>query len=86
MGCGQWLETFIDVHVWSETVGMPQAMRIMAAVRSALHSADLDFDSEGDPVGAVQSFQHQSSRVMRGRDPKVTHGIITFRAFLSGEY
>ncbi len=85
IGCGQWLETFVDLHVWSQAVGTPEAHRIIAAVRAALRG-DLTLDTNTASGAVLHTFEHQSTRVMRGRDPQVSHGIVTFRANLGGEY
>lgn len=81
---GQWLEVNLDVHVWSDVPGTVQCLRIVAAVRAAIRSATLVMD-QTVAVGAIHDIQHRSTRTIRGRDPNLSHGIVTFRAHLGGD-
>ncbi|MCF3933299.1 DUF3168 domain-containing protein [Acuticoccus sp. M5D2P5] len=86
VGCGELLEAFVDIHVWTDAVGLVACHAIVAAVRAALREADLALAPDIAPGGKVHVFQHRTSRVMRDSNPRLSHGIINFRAILGGEY
>jgi hypothetical protein len=71
--CGDAWECFVNVHVWSDAVGMPQAKQIAGAVRDALANS-----ISVDDFVVVEGL-HVTSRFLKDPDPLITHGVITFR-------
>lgn len=71
-------EVFIDLDVWSNAVGKPEASRIVGLVRSALNHQELVLD---DPH-ALLEITHQDSDVGDGGAEGLTRGRMSFRALV----
>lgn len=69
------VEVYATLHVWSRATGKPEASRLAAAVRGAIHEQDLRL-----PFWRLVEIRHQSTRLMTDPDGKTTHGVMTFRA------
>lgn len=74
--CAPGFEISLDVDVWSQAVGFPEAKQISNAIRQALKSPDLTL-----PVNALVYFQHRQTRFLRDPDGKTRHAVLTFEAF-----
>jgi hypothetical protein len=67
----------VTLDVWSRAVGMPEAHRLAAAVKAALHNAELILDET-----ALVSIEHESTLTLRDPDGLTTHAVLDFRAFV----
>ena len=69
-------EVFVDVHVWSRTVGQVEAKRIADAVRTAV--------KDGFPVPGwvMSSVTVQGLRHFMDPDGLTAHGVVTLRFLL----
>jgi hypothetical protein len=76
--CADAWEVYADIDVWSDQVGKPQAAHAAAAVRKALHNADLTL---ADPFGLV-GIRHQDTQIGDGGDGLMTRARMTFRALV----
>lgn len=73
-------EVFVTLHSWSRQDsygGKPEAMAIQAAVRAALHSADLALVG-----GSLIEIRHRDSRAFVEGDGVTVHGVCTYRALV----
>lgn len=73
--CQDGSEITIQLDAWSRAVGFPEVKKIAAAVRKALHDADLAVEEN-----ALVSIEFDGRRVLRDPDGKTSHAVITFRA------
>lgn len=69
-------EIFLDLHIWSRSVGSIEAKQIAAAVKSILDEADLTLDSSA----ALVSLHFQSARFLDDPDGLTCHGVLSFVA------
>lgn len=69
------LEHAVTLHAWSRYGGRAEALDVIAALRTALHDADLDLDGRR-LVFLFASF----SDVFRSGDGRTTHGVLRLRA------
>lgn len=69
------LEMFIDIEVWSRSVGFPEARELTHAVRLALHDHDLNLSTN-----ALVFFQHRQTRTFRDPDGITSHAVLGFEA------
>jgi hypothetical protein len=76
--CVDGLEIFVDLDVWSNAVGKPEASRMAAAVRSALNHQSLTLD---DPYALVE-IAHRDTDIGDGGDGILTRARLTFRALV----
>ena len=67
----------VTIDAWSRAVGAPEAHRLAAAVKAALHNADLSLTDN-----ALVSFEHESTLTLRDPDGLTTHAVLDFRAFV----
>lgn len=73
--CMNGREHYLDIHVWSRSVGQGEAKTIAGLVESALHDADLTLEGHGlDLIGL------NGIRYLRDPDGRTTHAVLTFRA------
>lgn len=70
-------EVTVSIDVWSRAVGSPEAHRLAAAVKTALHNAELTLTDN-----ALVSMEHESTLTLRDPDGLTTHSVIDFRAFV----
>lgn len=73
-------EVFATLHTWSQNAsfgGKPEAMAIQAAMRAALHSADLALVG-----GSLIEIRHRDSRAFIEGDGITVHGVCTYRALV----
>lgn len=68
-------EVFITLHVWSRKTGFPETKRIAAAVRTALHDAELELTGF-----RLVDLASDGERFMRDPDGLTNHAVLTFRA------
>ncbi|MEO1695326.1 MAG: DUF3168 domain-containing protein [Pseudomonadota bacterium] len=68
-------EHIVTLHVWSQAPGRRQVHRIIAAIRSQLHEADL-------PLSGYRliNLRHEFTETRREADGETLHGLIRFRA------
>lgn len=76
--CADAWEVFVDLDVWSNAVGKPEASRAASAIRDALHNEDLTLD---EPFALV-SIRHQDTQIGDGGDGLLTRARLTFRALI----
>lgn len=70
-------EITVQIDVWSDAFGTPEARRLARAVRNALHNVDLTLTTNG-----FVSLTHNSTRVIRDPQPEITHAVLTFTALI----
>lgn len=75
--CITGFEIMVQIDVWSQAVGLPEAKQIVDAVRVTLHDADLAMG-----VNALVMIEHRSSNVSRDPDGITNHGMCEFDAFV----
>ena len=75
--CIDGAEVIVTIDAWSRAVGFPEVHRLAAAVKRALHEADLDL---GDT--ALVMIEHDGTRTLRDPDGLTSHAVITFRALI----
>lgn len=68
-------EHTLTIDCWSETPSSLELRRIMAAVRAALHDADLTLSA-----GRCANIRQESSQTLRDPDGITHHGVLRFRA------
>lgn len=73
--CIRALQIFIQIDVWSQSVGLPECREIMHAVRGALHDGDFTLTDN-----ALVMIEHESSRSARDADGITNHGVCEFVA------
>lgn len=73
--CVDGMESFTDIHVWSEEVGYDQTKRIADLIRSTLHHADLTLTDH-----ALVEMTHRQTRYMRDPDGLTSHAVVEIRA------
>lgn len=78
--CGESVEIFVTLHVWSNAVGGMEARQIAAAVRSVLHRQPLTLA----PPYILTEIEHRDTRVFPDTDKTLTHGVVTLRALVEG--
>lgn len=71
----QALEHAITLHVWSRYGGRAEALDVIAALRAALHDADLEVEGR-KLVFLFVAF----TDVFRSGDGRTTHGVVRLRA------
>lgn len=69
-------EIFVDLHVWSRTVGMAEAKTISGAIRSVMLAIEIAADWK------VAIVEFQSSRHMNDPDGLTVHSVNTYRFLL----
>jgi hypothetical protein len=69
-------EIFVDLHVWSRSVGMAEAKTISGVVRAAMLAIDIVADWK------VPIVEFQQARHMNDPDGLTTHSVNTFRFLL----
>ena len=69
-------EIFVDLHVWSRTVGMAEAKTISGALRTSMLALEIVTDWNV-PVREVQTIRH-----LNDPDGLTTHSILTARFLL----
>jgi hypothetical protein len=67
----------LDIDVWSDDPGFPQAKRISDAVRRALLDPELTL-----ATNALVYFEHRQTRFLREPDGLTSHAVLTFEAFV----
>jgi hypothetical protein len=70
-------EHTIVLNVWSRAAGEREAHLIMAAVREALHEAELAVAGH-----RLVNIRHEASEALRDPDGETFRGVIRFRAVL----
>ena len=70
-------EHIVTLNVWSRHAGEREVHLIMAAVRDALHGADLAIAGH-----RLINSRHEASEASRDPDGETYHGIVRFRAVL----
>ena len=68
-------EHILTLHVWSRANGEREAHEIMAAVRDALHDAELAVAGH-----RLVNLRHEFSDAMRVPDGESYHGVVRYRA------
>jgi len=74
--CIDGFEITVQIDVWSQDVGYPEARRIADAVRRALKT-DLDLTDN-----AMVSFEHRVTRYLPDPNPLVRRAAMTFTALV----
>lgn len=74
------LEQYMTLHVWSRYGGRAEALDIIAALRSALHDADLLI-----PGRRLVFLLAVFADVFRAGDGRSTHGVLRLRALTEPE-
>jgi hypothetical protein len=69
-------EIFVDLHVWSRTVGMSEAKTISGVVRSVMLALEIATDWK------IPVVEFQTSRHMNDPDGLTVHSVNTFRFLL----
>lgn len=72
--CYNGSETFLDVDVWSQAVGFPEAKRIADQVRGLLD------DTMALTGHSLEIFEFQNARYLHDPDGLTKHIAMTFRA------
>lgn len=67
-------EMFHQIDVWSRKPGRVHAKQICAAVKAALHHADLTLTDN-----ALVSIECVFERILKDPDQQTTHGVLQFR-------
>lgn len=67
-------EMFHQIDVWSRKPGRVHAKQICAAVKAALHHADLALTDN-----ALVSIECVFERILKDPDQQTTHGVLQFR-------
>lgn len=75
--CIDGAEINVTIDAWSRAVGFPEVHKLAAAVKRALHKAELDL---GDT--ALVMIEHDGTRTLRDPDGLTSHAVITFRALI----
>lgn len=70
--CG---EHTLQLDVWTKTIGVVEAKRIVSAVRKALHRNTTEMT-----VNAIVTLEVSSTRVFPDPNPPISHGVITLTA------
>lgn len=70
-------EVNVTIDAWSRAVGMPEAHRLAAAVKDALHNAELSLTEN-----ALVMLDHETTRTLRDPDGITSHAVLNFRAFV----
>lgn len=73
--CYDGTESFVEINVWSRTVGFPEAKGIADRVREVLDRADLTLDGH-----TLELFDFQDARAVRDPDGITNRIIMNFRA------
>jgi hypothetical protein len=73
-------EHIVTLNVWSRHAGEREVHLIMAAVRDALHEADIAIAGH-----RLVNLRHEVSEASRDADGETYRGIIRFRAVLESE-
>lgn len=76
-GCGDGSEIFVDINVWSRTIGFTECKRIADAVRTALKTAP---SISGATVSVVE---YRGTRYLRDPDGLTKHAIVEFRYLIT---
>jgi isoleucyl-tRNA synthetase len=76
--CSDAWEVNVDLDVWSETPGKPEASRAAMAIRDALHDQDLTLD---EPYALVE-LRHRDTQIGDGGDGLLTRARLSFRALI----
>lgn len=72
--CYDGSESFVEIHIWSQQVGFPEAKAISSQVRLALNNQILPLDTH-----EMELMQFQSSQILRDPDGITNHIAMTFR-------
>jgi hypothetical protein len=75
--CIPGVDISVQIDVWSRAVGYPEAKRIAAAVRAALHDADLVLAEN-----ALVTIQHRQTINQRDPDGLTSHSFLMFAAYV----
>ena len=75
--CIDGLAVSFDIDCWSREPGFPEVRRLTAAVRAALHKAEL-----GLTDNAIVLIRHDQTRTFRDPDGLTSHAVLTFEAVL----
>ena len=75
--CVNGFDISLDIDVWSDDPGFPQAKRISDAVRRALLDPELTL-----ATNALVYFEHRQTRFLREPDGLTSHAVLTFEAFV----
>lgn len=75
--CINGYQAFVQLDVWSRTVGNPEALKIADAVERCLHDANLAL-----PTNALVFFNHIQSDPARDPDGITTRVIMRFEGFI----
>lgn len=73
--CHDGQEVYVTLHVWSRAVGQVEVKTIGAAVRGALHEAELTLAG-----WQFLEIAHQDTRYLKDPDGLTSHAVLTFRA------
>lgn len=76
--CLDGTEIFVEIDVWSNAVGKPEASQAAGAIRKALHGAGFVLP---DPYALVD-IEHQDTTVADEDGDLLTRARMTFRALL----
>ena len=74
--CVKGFEIALDIDVWSQDVGFPEAKSISNAVRQALLDPEMTL-----PSNALVYFNHRQTRFLREPDGLTSHAVMSFEAF-----
>lgn len=77
--CLDAVEVFATLHVWSRARGQVECKTIAAAVRGALHEAELDLG----PAWQFLEITHRDTRHLKDPDGRTSHAVLTFRALIA---
>ena len=75
--CIDGAEIIVTIDAWARAVGVPEVRKLAAAVKRALHKADLDLGET-----ALVMIEHDGTRTLRDPDGLTSHAVITFRALI----
>lgn len=70
-------EIFFSLHIWSRSVGKPEAKRIAGVIRRLLDENELSVTDYH-----LVTLNHRITRWVRDPDGLTKHGIVTFRALI----